>query len=122
MVFAQAMFFVCPGVPKKHPSPVLKIIRQRPTPTMPCNVMQWIVTKHTCVLVCKFFWGGGGFDTELKYLIDSFQSFELDNGVTPNDNLTHVTAFGSFGVFQDDVQKGIVSPECPDKFAVSVQQ
>lgn len=69
-----------------------------------------------------FFFGGGGFDTELKYLIDSFQSFELDNGVTPNDNLTHVTAFGSFGVFQDDVQKGIVSPECPDKFAVSVQQ
>jgi len=43
---------------------------------------------------------------------DSFQSLELDDGISPDDDLAQVLLrFLVHGVFHDDVEEGVVSPE-----------
>ena len=52
----------------------------------------------------------------------SFQSFQLDNGIPPYNDLSQILSrLFLFDIFQDNIQKGIVSPQGPGNGPMGIQ-
>jgi hypothetical protein len=54
-------------------------------------------------------------------LVGALQGFKLDDGIPPNHHLSNIRSVYLFRFFQDHIQKGIVSSQDSNQFAVPIQ-
>lgn len=53
----------------------------------------------------------------------SFQPFKLNNGVSPNNNRSHIFPSSRIlGFFQDDIQKGIITSQRSNHFTIAIER